>query len=511
LLALAGWGSFEGTRTALTLTLGALLAALLTFVGCHRSDPVPEFCGDVAGSRLGAEGAFCPNGTLECRSDLACTFGACGSCTLDEQCREGQVCGVDGSCGACTSDRQCGDGSCVAGACLDPIPRFELTMAPGAADEMLADIYTDDYYPARLIADGVDYGECEVRVRGEKSRSYPKKSLRIKFPHGATHPGLTRKIELRAEWADRSFLRTHLGYETFRRLTVIPTPRTRFVNLTLDGDNYGLMLEVERIGSSFLERNGRDGEAPLFTQARATVPGALMPMPKATDYEWNGDNPVYDAKHGGDHAPLVSLIEDTLWPDLLDSPSVRSTRLARTAAQVDVDGQATYLAINAVIQNRDHIANNHHFSLQTGRDGAARWEWYPWDLDTTFGCFGSNGDYRCEGLDPEVWPWSGVAPSDEPLGYPNEGWFNLLAHLTLKDPVCSQRFEASVCEALDSDWWNGGLQRYARAQSQRIRRAVEADQQDRNADLVAYQQAVDELLSFPELRADYLRQEFACT
>lgn len=498
-----------------------LVAMLLLVVGCSTDEepevrvaPGEPLCGDTTRMELGLHGDACRAPARDCEWESACVDGSCGSCLVDSDCRDTQVCLSDGSCGACSAETPCADGStCARGLCLAEVRSFDLQVEPTVRDELLNGSRSSrEFHPCALSVDGVQYDDCRVRLFGESTRVYPKRSFRIQFEEDVDHPGYARKISLRSEYADPSMLRTHLGYETFRRLTSIPTPDSRYAWLTINGLPHGLMLDVERIGGRFLERRGRDRAAVMYEAEHPPPPGGLMPLPNNDDYRELEGTEMYTMKVGEDFGPLVELIEGALAGDLAASPSPRETVLDSSRDAVDLDGHLRYLAVMALVQGRDHVETNYHFSPQIGPDGQVLWEFYPWDLDTTLGCVRDSEAQSnlCRGITHDVWPWGGVAPDDEPFGWPHVIWMNSLVHLTLNEPSCRQSFESQACEWLDSDWWTADFENHARALAEQLEPWVAQDEQDRNTSPSDFADAIEDLVTFPALRAEHLRRELGC-
>jgi len=175
-----------------------------------------------------------------------------------------------------------------------------------------------------------------------------------------------RKINLRAEYNDPTFMRTWLGYETFRRLTRTPVPRADFVDVRINGERYGLMLEVERLGGKFLEDNGRDREAPMYEAQQDWPSGALTDLPddEAWRYVWSKKTGDPD-----DYSDIQSFVNEAIGADLADSPSLRDTCVDRTSLAMDMEAYVDYLAVMALIQNNDHVTNNFYVSLQAAYGG----------------------------------------------------------------------------------------------------------------------------------------------
>lgn len=496
------------------------LAILLLMAGCEPEEAL--ICGQAPAWEFEEAGGACPAGPTDCVAGLGCRDEVCASCQDNDECRDGLAC-RGGRCGACALAEDCRDGqACSQGFCVDPVPTWDLAIDPGDFEALHDQPFHDFYYPCVLTADGVDYADgCRIRSYGSTARTFPKKSFRITFPEDFEHPGYSRKITLRSEYNDRTMLRNHLGYETFRHLLRVPAPRTRFVNLRVNGEVYGLFVELERPGGKWLKRNARDRDRSMYEAEHSPDQGGLMPMLNLSMYDLMDDDVMYNKKAGpegpgepDDFADLAALIEETLWADLVDSPGRRETTLERTAEALDVNTLASYLAVMALLQNRDHVTANYNISWQHDSLGQPRWEIYPYDLDTTFGCVynpGAGNNY-CDNLQTDLWWLNGLAPEDGAIGSTEPAYMNLAYHLTLAEPGCALRFEERLCDYLDGPFWSEELPRLVLANAATIRPSVLEDPNDRNldADGDEFDEAVDELVRFIPARADYLRMSLGC-
>lgn len=495
------------------------LWAVLLLVACGPAGPQPE-CGEELAFARGDVGAFCSTGPGDCAEGLACVQGRCAeACDTGDQCPDHQGCRSDGTCGACAGAGDCRDGeSCDAGVCVPPVLEWNLTVAEADWQTLRDRPYRDDVYPCTLEADGEVFAEgCTVRSYGSTARVWPKVSLRVRFPEGASHPGYSRKITLRAEYNDPTYLRNHLAYETFERLTALPTPRTRHVFLQINGADYGLFVEQERPGGAWLERNGRDRSRSLYEAEHSPVQGALVPFASHDEYVTIDDDLMFNKKTGDpdDYSDLIALVEQILWSDFEASPSRTGTVLDQTRGMVDVETHMEYLALMALVQNRDHVASNYNIGWQYDSAGLPAWEVYPLDLDTTFGCVFHEEQpelrNQCtDNLRSDVWPYVGVADAFLPVGPDQPHWMNMLAHLSLNESGCRGRFESTVCAFASDPWWSSGVSELAASLAAGLRPYIERDLEDLNADVADFDSHVALLRQFPVDRAAYLATSFSC-
>ena len=459
-------------------------------------------------------GGPCAGGVLACPLDQGCHEGTCGACSDAAECRDLQGCRADGSCGDCAGEADCRDSeACREGFCVPAtLPVWHLTIDPADWANMKADAGAKLEVPCGLSVGGVDYAGCTVRLRGGSSLYFPKKSFRIELPDGAPHPGYARKINLRAEYNDPSFLRNFLSLYAFGQMTTLPTPRARFLVLELNGETYGLMAEVERVGDAFLEARGRDRDAPMYEadppgELMAAGPGSMVPLPEDVypiAFDKNDDD--------GDYSDLRALVEDGVWADHVEAEAKGAPVTTRIREEVDVPSYLDYLATMMLVQNHDHVRKNYYLSRQVTAGEGARWEAYPWDLDLSLGClWTSDYDTLCTEHTAEGRYDAGVVPDGVSPGYPVEAFYNLLIHLTLKDPVTLEPLRGRLCAMTQSPVWIERLPALARAMEETLLPAVMADERDRNDDVEQFHSAVDQVASFMEARAAYLWSTLDCS
>lgn len=439
-----------------------------------------------------------------------CHGAYCATCTSSASCADLEAC-VGGTCGACSDDPECGTGRrCASGYCVSPPRVFELGIARTDLAILINDPYNEVFVPCTLAADGVRYDEgCRIRLRGGTSRDFPKKSFRITYPSGARHPGYSRKINLRAEYNDPTFLRNFLGLEILRRFTRVPAPRVRFVRLVLNGEVYGLMAEVERIGDNFLEHNGRSTVPALYEadptrDLFAANACSLIPLPSAAEYQ-----EAYVQSNGtpGDYSDLISFIEADLNKDYEEGPAGQPSVTTRTTAAIHLEALIDYLAVMAVLQSQDHVRKNYYLSRQD-----RGWEMYPWDLDLTFGCLYDNVGMNtlCDRFVTDAPVNAGVIPAGTPITYPAEGHLNLLIHLLWNDPHHSQIIRCRACAISESRWWTERLPELIVAMRGALAPVVEEDAKDRNATRADFDRAIAELETFVPLRAAEVSRQLGC-
>jgi len=134
---------------------------------------------------------------------------------------------------------------------VDALPVVSLTTAGGVP------IDRENYVAGTLTisGDGEPYqGALQVRGRGNSTWSMPKKPYRLKLDVKAPLLGMPsdRHWVLLANYADKSLLRNALAFTLGDRLGMAWNPRSRMVQLTLNGEYQGVyqLAEHVRVGAN---------------------------------------------------------------------------------------------------------------------------------------------------------------------------------------------------------------------------------------------------------------------
>ena len=133
-----------------------------------------------------------------------------------------------------------------------PVPAAYVPSAPVPMEittEGLAPITSrDDYVVGSMVLEGVTY-PLEIRGRGNSTWNWPKKPYKVKLADDAALMGMPADDEwvLLANYADRTSLRNHLAMALGTRTQSHWSPRTRFVDVTLNGQDLGLYVLTEQV------------------------------------------------------------------------------------------------------------------------------------------------------------------------------------------------------------------------------------------------------------------------
>ncbi len=235
--------------------------------------------------------------------------------------------------------------------------------------------------PATFSWNGTVLDSVGVRFKGNSSYwSYygPKKSFKLdlnSFLSGQELAGLD-KLSLNNCFLDPSYLREKCAYEVCAAAG-LPTGRSNFAALYLNGQYWGLYLLVEQVDQEFIESRFGAGEA-----------GNLWKGDPHGTLEFQGTDP---AAYQDDYE-LKTNEEENDWSALVDfTAALGSTPTAALRDslhnRVDISSALAMLAVDNLLVNLDsYLGSGHNFYLYH-RDLDSRMVFIPWDLNEAWGVF----------------------------------------------------------------------------------------------------------------------------
>ncbi len=129
-------------------------------------------------------------------------------------------------------------------------------------DAFLETATSEEYAACHLVIDGESYKNVAIRGKGNTSLSSVKSygnnrySFKVEFDHyqtGSTYHGLD-KLSLNNLIQDNTYMKDYLAYTLMNRMGVA-SPLCSFVQISVNGEPWGLYLAVEGVEDSFLQRN----------------------------------------------------------------------------------------------------------------------------------------------------------------------------------------------------------------------------------------------------------------
>lgn len=247
-----------------------------------------------------------------------------------------------------------------------PLPVFHLFLAP--SDIPRADSESGAY--GCFFHGDEFYDNVMVKVRGNTTAFFPKRSHRLEFPvdHPLRHPGpggRIRHTSLMAEFLDPTYLRQHLSFWLLAE-TGSAAPFHDPVRVQLNGEFWQLAMHSQVLGEELLQRHGLDPHGALYKAV-----GTLTP-----DFNSTGgfEKKTRREEDTADYSALARALGD------------RQSLAARRRALFDrmnLPATINYLAVARLTQEDDDIWAN--MSLYHDNDGTGEWRPIPFDMNVSWG------------------------------------------------------------------------------------------------------------------------------
>ena len=320
------------------------------------------------------------------------------------------------------------------------VPRIDISINPDTLDWIYDNPASDREFHAGFVFDNGTVRDTidpvGFRLRGNTSRWSKKKSFKVSFntfTPGGKYYGV-EKLNLNGEHNDPSVMRSKVMWDILRKWD-IPAPRANHVRVYINGNYYGLYINVEHIDEEFaLSRFGnKDGN--LF---KCLYPADLAYRgPDPDNYKiWNGSRWVYELTTNeeendfSDLAALIGVLENSPDGSLacdLDALFNTYDYLKVMAAQIfcgDWDG---------------YLYNKNNFYLYHNTL-TGKFEYIPYDVDNTFGIDWFNIDWA----NRNIYGWQPGGSEVRPL------YDRIIQHPVLRDQF-SHYADQLISSTIDMD------------------------------------------------------------
>ncbi len=255
----------------------------------------------------------------------------------------------------------------------DTIPVLHLEFDQTQWEFACANYYEDIYIPVELTYNGAEF-QCQFRIRGATSRSYPKKSIKIELPQGLFLFGKD-ELNLNAEFLDMTRMRECLSYLFYSETGQI-VPEVHFVEVVFNGETQGAYLSVEDVDKDFLLTTQLPDNGVIYkcSDRYTTLDriNDLDPYSKKT----------HESQPWDDFLLLLhwlSLCPDELFYEQLQERFHYDDLISCVATNVLIGHGSTYY---------------HNYSLILDDTGqAGQWRYITWDMDRTWGKYGPEFPY----------------------------------------------------------------------------------------------------------------------
>jgi hypothetical protein len=207
------------------------------------------------------------------------------------------------------------------------LPILNWFMDDAEYEDMTTNHVYDDQKFQTVLAYGDDvYDNVDVRIKGEYSRSFPKKSLKFNMPSGyklamsGYFDDPVSEFHMNGEWLDESKAMTVTVWQIAEEIGMNP-PNTFGTRLQRNNEYHGYFLAVDKYGPEYQQRAGLDGELYESTYEKVS-PDDNNPQP-AIDFMTQFNNPAMSLQDRRtelyDNADLPNLVNYAAFESLINS------------------------------------------------------------------------------------------------------------------------------------------------------------------------------------------------
>ena len=257
----------------------------------------------------------------------------------------------------------------------DEVIDVNIEIDEDAYAEMNANAMAEEIVTANITYNGNTFNNVGIRPKGNSSlrdvfqSDSDRYSFKIDFNYYIDEQnfyGIT-KLNLNNLFSDPSMMAEYLGYEMLDELDAVSS-RTTYVNLSLNGEPFGLYLAVEQVNEEYLLDNFDNDSGDLYKPEGV---GANLAYISDDGTDYTGLVPENAGEYDNEKiAELIKTIEDGG-----DLDSI-----------LNVDSLLKYLAVSTMTVHLDSYQGGmfHNYYLYNN-DGI--FEWISWDLNMIFNGF----------------------------------------------------------------------------------------------------------------------------
>lgn len=190
-------------------------------------------------------------------------------------------------------------------------------------------------------------------------------------------------IELSNALRDPSMVREVLGYEIAR--DYMPAPQANFAKVNVNGEYYGLLVNIEAVDEAFLKEHYGTAEGSFFK----STPNLDEPSPSGCKSD------VYGSLQYDDEAKCYlhnyTMLSESGWDDLMELARVLEESPQDIEKVLNVDRTLWMLAFNNVVVNLNSYSGRYNQNYYLYKDKDGRFNPIIWDLNLCFGSYKNTG------------------------------------------------------------------------------------------------------------------------
>jgi CotH protein len=250
-------------------------------------------------------------------------------------------------------------------------------------------LYGDGLLIGNIEIDGAKYEDVGIRWRGSKS-------FVVGAKHNALHIALNyidknqnhqgyKKLKLSAALRDPSMVREVLGFQIARKY--MPAPEANYANVSINGNLYGLFVNVEDVDEHFLENHFGSGENSFFKCTPVDSKNKII----SKDCKNNLFASLEYEEKASCYPNNFEMKSDDGWDDLIELTRVLNKDVEKIESVLNVDRTLWMLAFNNVLANLSSYTGFNSQNYYLYKDDKGQFNPILWDLNLAFGSFKTVG------------------------------------------------------------------------------------------------------------------------
>ncbi|RID82203.1 hypothetical protein D1953_18800 [Peribacillus asahii] len=247
----------------------------------------------------------------------------------------------------------------------------------------------EEFKEAAVTINGKKIENVAVRTKGNSSLTSVansdsnRYSLKIDFDYYDSTQSFygLKKLNLNNNFSDTTQMKEYMSYEMMESMG-LAAPEHSYMYVTVNGEDYGLMLGVEVVDETFLAKNYGSNDGFLF---KPDGTGSDLKYISSDIEDYSGLNPKTN-EDNLDQSNILDMI------DVINNGG-------DIEKYIDVDNMLRYFATNTALVSMDSYQGmmKHNYYLYE-EDG--QFSIIPWDYNMAFGGFGMGGMMMPEGMAP---------------------------------------------------------------------------------------------------------------
>ncbi len=234
---------------------------------------------------------------------------------------------------------------------------------------------------------GQKFNDIGLRYRGGRSFQPGNKRnslyIKLNFIDKEQNYQGQQTVKLSSALRDPSMVREVFGYEVARQY--MPAPRANFTKVIINGEYYGLFVNVEPIDDAFLTNNFGNAEG-TFVQC---APNLVEEEPSGCKSDVFGslqyDNSAKCYLHN------FMLLSESGWDDLIELTYVLNQKPDEVSRVLNIDGTLWMLAFNNVLVNLSSYTGRYSENYFLYKDKEGKFTPILYDLNLCFGSYKNTG------------------------------------------------------------------------------------------------------------------------